>query len=120
MRGGCTPSVVKEGNTNEYKYPNLVHTRVECLHFFGCLYLAGKLDLRLQGKELKGRMTGLPGFLFFFFFALSCPTLCNPMDCSPPGSSVQGKNTGVGCHFLLQGGLTYKITKVVDWFNISL
>ena len=35
-----------------------------------------------------------------------CPTLCNPMDCSPPGSSVHGifpgKNTGVGCHFLLQ------------------
>ena len=31
---------------------------------------------------------------------------CNPMDCSPPGSSVHGifqvKNTGVGCHFLLQ------------------
>ena len=20
----------------------------------------------------------------------SCPTLCNPMDCSPPGSSVRG------------------------------
>ena len=37
----------------------------------------------------------------------SCPTLCNPMDCSPPGSSVHGdspgKNTGVGCHALLQG-----------------
>ena len=32
---------------------------------------------------------------------------CDPMDCSPPGSPVQGicpgKNTGVGCHFLLQG-----------------
>ena len=31
------------------------------------------------------------------------------MDCSPPGSSVHGdfpdKNTGVGCHFLLQGNL---------------
>ena len=30
-----------------------------------------------------------------------------PMDCSPPGSSVHGdspnKNTGVGCHTLLQG-----------------
>ena len=29
------------------------------------------------------------------------------MDCSPPGSSVheifQARNTGVGCHFLLQG-----------------
>ena len=37
----------------------------------------------------------------------SCPTLCNPMDCSPPGSSVHrdspSKNTGVGCHALLQG-----------------
>ena len=35
-----------------------------------------------------------------------CPSLCDPMDCSPPGSSVHGifsdKNTGVGCHFLLQ------------------
>ena len=39
--------------------------------------------------------------------AQSCLTLCDPMDCSPPGSSVQedspGKNTGVGSLFLLQG-----------------
>ena len=28
--------------------------------------------------------------------------LCNPIDSSPPGSPVPGKNTGVGCHFLLQ------------------
>ena len=39
--------------------------------------------------------------------AQSCLTLCDPMDCSPPGSSVHGdspgKNTGVGCHALLQG-----------------
>ena len=36
----------------------------------------------------------------------SCPTLCDPIDGSPPGSPIpgilQGKNTGVGCHFLLQ------------------
>ena len=36
----------------------------------------------------------------------SCPTLCDPIDDSPPGSPVPGilqaKNTGVGCHFLLQ------------------
>ena len=30
----------------------------------------------------------------------SCPTLCNPVDGSPWYSP--GKNTGVGCHFLLQ------------------
>ena len=39
--------------------------------------------------------------------AQSCPTLCDPMDCSPPGSSIHGilhgKNTGVGCPFLRQG-----------------
>ena len=39
--------------------------------------------------------------------AQSCPTLCDAMDCSPPGSYVHGdspgKNTGVGCHALLQG-----------------
>ena len=37
----------------------------------------------------------------------SCPTLQDTMDCSPPGSSVHwdspSKNTGVGCHALLQG-----------------
>ena len=35
-----------------------------------------------------------------------CPALCDPMGCSPPGSSVHGfpgRNTGVRCHFLLQG-----------------
>ena len=36
----------------------------------------------------------------------SCPTLCNPMDCGPPGScpwDTPGKNTGVGCLALFQG-----------------
>ena len=39
--------------------------------------------------------------------AQSCPTLCNPTDCSLPGSSVHGdspgNSTGVGCRSLLQG-----------------
>ena len=38
-----------------------------------------------------------------------CLTLCNPIDCSPPGTSVHGdspgKNTGVSCQVLLQGNL---------------
>ena len=38
--------------------------------------------------------------------AQSCWTLCDPTDCSPPGSSARGdspgKNTGVGSHPLLQ------------------
>ena len=38
--------------------------------------------------------------------ALLCPTLCDPVDCSLPDSSVLGissKNTGVGSHSLLHG-----------------
>ena len=38
--------------------------------------------------------------------AQSCPTLCNPVDCSLPGSSVHGifsASTKMCCHELLQG-----------------
>ena len=49
----------------------------------------------------------LPGIQEYILVFRSCPTLCDPMDCSPPGSSVHGdspgKNTGVGCHALPQG-----------------
>ena len=40
-------------------------------------------------------------------------TLCNPLNCSLPCSSIHGifpgKNTGVGCHFLLQEHTYYSI-----------
>ena len=39
--------------------------------------------------------------------ALFCPPLCSPLNCRAPGSSAyqmfSGKNTAVGCHFLLRG-----------------
>ena len=42
-----------------------------------------------------------------FLVAELCQTLCNPMDCSPPGTSVHGdspgKIFGVSCHAFLQG-----------------
>ena len=48
-----------------------------------------------------------PGDVLLCSVVQSCPTLCNPADCSPSGSFVHedspGKNTGVGCHALLQG-----------------
>ena len=47
-----------------------------------------------------------------------CLTLWDPMDYSPPGSSVygdfSGKNTGVGCHFLLWGSAWPR-----DWMHVS-
>ena len=46
-------------------------------------------------------------------------TFCNPMDCSPPGSSIHGafqaRNTGVGCCcLLLQGNLANTRTEPVS------
>ena len=54
----------------------------------------------------------------------SCPTLCEPTDCSPSGSSVcgifPGKNTGMGCHALLQRifltqGLNPCLLQLLHW-----
>ena len=49
----------------------------------------------------------LPSTVVLCLVTQSCPTLCDLMECSLPGSSVHGdspsKNTGMGCHFLLQG-----------------
>ena len=59
----------------------------------------------------------------------SCLTLCDPLDCSPPCSSVQGdspgKSTGVGCHALLQGifptqGLNLFLLHLLHWQAGSL
>ena len=51
-------------------------------------------------------MDDLEGLKVKVSVTLLCPCLCESSDYSPPGSSVQwdspGKNTGVGCHALLQ------------------
>ena len=61
--------------------------------------------------------------------AQSCPILCDPMVCSPPGFSVHGdspgKNTGVGCHSLPQGifstqGLNLCSLHPLHWQAVSL
>ena len=68
----------------------------------------------MLGKGLELRPPGRDFILHLMTCAVlcsvtqSCPTLCDPMmDYSLPGSSVHGdspgKNTGVGCHALLQG-----------------
>ena len=103
-----------------YLFPNSKYPRLTVQHRELCSNLCGSLD----GRGVWGKMDtcvcmseslGCPPetvttLLISYVLRLdsqSCPTLCNPMDCSPPGSSVHGgslgKNTGVGCHALLQG-----------------
>ena len=48
----------------------------------------------------------------------SCLTPCNPIDGGPPGSlpwDSPGKNTGVGCHFLLQCVKVKSESEVLTW-----
>ena len=55
----------------------------------------------LPSPESSCSVSQLCPILFFV-----CPILCDPVDHSPPGScpwDSPGKNTRVGCHFLLQG-----------------
>ena len=50
-----------------------------------------------------------------------CPTICNPMDYSLPGFcpwDIPGRNTEVGCHFLLQGIFTTQ--RLRPWQEDSL
>ena len=69
-------------------------------------------DQRLNTRLLHWQLDSLPlsqqGSLCCAVFSCqSCQALCNPMDWSPPGSSVHGdspgQNTGVGGHAFLRG-----------------
>ena len=82
---------------------------------------------------LSGTLTLLifnPVFILKYSFAFnycavclvaqSCPTLCDLMDSSPPGSSVYGdslgKNTGVSCHAVLQGIFPTQVSCIAGRF----
>ena len=65
--------------------------------------------IRVVRKDLCARLLTSVSFYQYAAAAAkslqSCPTLCDPIDGSPPGShpwDSPGENTGVGCHFLLQ------------------
>ena len=92
------------------------HKEATALNFYSPLFKVSVLvHFNNEPSILREKWTSLIlsvfRGIFWYFFSLSitqsCLTLCNPTDCSPPGSSVQGqtpgKNTRVGCCALLQG-----------------
>ena len=64
-------------------------------------------ERKLRGPRKVKAMLGRPVLAVLCLVAQLCLTLCNPMDCSPPSTSVHrdspGKNIGGCCHTLLQG-----------------
>ena len=87
-----------------YPSPKVVEVRPE----FGFSISRYRIPLQWVAHTLKRNVVGLiPGtWVHACSVTQLCLTLCNPMNCSPPGSSGHGildKNIGVDCHFLLQG-----------------
>ena len=59
--------------------------------------------VEVRGTDIQGTVSLMVWKLFCVLVTQSCPTLCDPMDCRLPGSSVHG---------LLQAG-------ILEWVAIS-
>ena len=66
-----------------------------------------RLVFKLRSDCSLAFLSTASGCVVCVLVAQSCLTPCDPKDCSLTGSSAHGdspgKNTGVGCHALLQG-----------------
>ena len=77
------------------------------LHFLSlCAICQGLCSLSVPGIQERVELYAILRTAAAAESLQSCPTLCDPIDGSPPGCPIPGaspgKNTGVGCHFLLQ------------------
>ena len=100
---------------------------LSCIRLFATPWTAAYQAPLSMGFSRQEYWSGMP--LLSHKVLQLCPTLWGPMDCSPPGSSVHGyspgKNTGVGCHALLQEifltqGLNICLLCLLHWHVSSL
>ena len=95
-------SCTGEGNGNTLQCSCLENPRDRGA---SCAAVYGVAQIRTRLKRLSSSSSSSITEGALNVCAQACPTLCNPMDCSPPGCSFQwdfpGKSTGVGCHCLL-------------------
>ena len=114
-RSGLPPLAPRSdaGSSNHYTDQR----RLKCSN--QCLEMAGndecKVFLSNKGLELCGKDLGIWELACLLLCGIFCccgwvaqssPTLCNSMGYNLPGScrwDYLDKNTGLGCHFLLQG-----------------
>ena len=93
------------GNTCPRDSPGK-NSRMGCHSLLQRVFLTQGVNLHLLSL-LHWQLGSLPLALPVCAQSLGHVRLCDPVDCGPPGSSVHvdspGKNTGWGCHILLQG-----------------
>ena len=99
------------------------HTRILFGHQKGNIVPLATIYMDLEGSETR-KVRCVHAKLLQL-----CPTLCDPMNHSPAESTVQGilpgKNTGVGCHTLLQSIFTIQgsnphLLWLLHWPALSL
>ena len=116
---GAEPYRMSKWETEKAREETAIHRGIsQCV----CMYVKEtERDRERESRERTGRREMQPRVGYpvragtaltalhmavLCFIAQSCPTLCNHLDCSLPGSSVHkdspSKNTGVGCHAHLQ------------------
>ena len=63
----------------------------KCEHKYYCIYCVARDNMNLHSREIQ-RPKHLSGVILLrkCVQIQLCLTLCNPMDCNPPGSSVHG------------------------------
>ena len=71
------------------EHPGLISSHAQ---LFATPWTAAHQAPLSMGFSRQGYWSGLPfpSLMHESEVAQSCPTLCDPMDCSPPGSSVHG------------------------------
>ena len=96
-----------------YTYAH-TYAYILCMHFFPTFVptlkvISGSGECGVQHLNIAALML-LPCSHILFSLCLdtqTCLPLYSPMNCMPPSFSAHGispgKNTGVGCHFLLEG-----------------
>ena len=83
---------------------------LSCVRLFATPWTAAYQALPSMGFSRQEYWSGVPSPSLMYSAAAAavkllqlCPTLCDPIDGRLPGPwDSPGKNTGVGCHFLLQ------------------
>ena len=77
----------------------------------------------MQFKERKSFVTAVSVPCSYYVLCCAVLTRWDFVDCSPPGSSVHrdspGKNTGVGCHALLQEIFPTQVSHIEGRFLLS-
>ena len=100
---GSSRTLCSQGITDDVQMEwwGRVNTHIACISsYIHC-------SIRPHLQNISSKIKFQDGDKRAYLVIQSCLTLCDPMDYSPPGSfcpwDSSGKNTGVGCHSLLQG-----------------